>query len=240
MSGVPMDQNLRRKIICALDTGSLDEALSTVAKVKHVCGAFKIGHALTMPYGLGVLDALNKAGAERIFLDLKMHDIPNSVAIGVREAAKRGVWMMTLHLSGGQAMLQAAAEEASQYDEASRPLLMGVSVLTSLTEKDLHEDLGVARSLPEHMKALSVMGVEAGLDGVVTSVEECAHLREALPHAVLLTPGIRPAGGDLQDQQRTGDGRGALAAGADYLVIGRALTTRSSPEEALRELGLDV
>lgn len=235
-----MDQNLRRKIICALDTGSLEEALSTIEKVKHVCGAFKIGHALTLPHGLDVLDVLRRAGADRIFLDLKMHDIPNSVGVGVREAARRGVWMMTLHLSGGRAMIQAAAEEASVFGEGSRPLLMGVSVLTSLTEEDLREDLGVARPLKEHMESLSVMGVDAGLDGVVTSVEECAHLRTVLPHAILLTPGIRPAGGDLQDQQRTGDGKAALAAGADYMVIGRALTSRPSPEEALRELGLDV
>lgn len=235
-----MDHNLKRKIICALDTGSLEEALSTIDKVKHVCGAFKIGHALTLPHGLGVLDVLRSAGAERIFLDLKMHDIPNSVGVGVREAAKRGVWMMTLHLSGGRAMIQAAAEEASGFGEKSRPMLMGVSVLTSLTEKDLTEDLGVSRPIKEHMEKLSLMGVEAGLDGVVTSVEECAHLRTVLPHSILLTPGIRPAGGDLQDQQRTGDGKAALAAGADYMVIGRALTSRSSPEDALRELGLDV
>jgi len=235
-----MDHNLKRKIICALDTGSLEEALATIDKVKHVCGAFKIGHALTLPHGLGVLDVLRSAGAERIFLDLKMHDIPNSVGVGVREAAKRGVWMMTLHLSGGRAMIQAAAEEASAFGEGSRPMLMGVSVLTSLTEKDLTEDLGVSRPIKEHMEKLSLMGVEAGLDGVVTSVEECAHLRTVLPHSILLTPGIRPAGGDLQDQQRTGDGKAALAAGADYMVIGRALTSRSSPEDALRELGLDV
>ncbi len=235
-----MDQNLKRKIICALDTGNLEEALATIDKVKHVCGAFKIGHALTLPHGLGVLDVLRSAGAERIFLDLKMHDIPNSVGVGVREAAKRGVWMMTLHLSGGRAMIQAAAEEASAFGEGSRPMLMGVSVLTSLTESDLRDDLGVARPIQDHMEALSIMGVEAGLDGVVTSVDECAHLRSVLPHSILLTPGIRPAGGDLQDQQRTGDGRAALSAGADYMVIGRALTSRSSPEEALRELGLDV
>lgn len=235
-----MDHNLKRKIICALDTGSLEEALSTIDKVRHVCGAFKIGHALTLPHGLGVLEVLRSAGADRIFLDLKMHDIPNSVGVGVREAARRGVWMMTLHLSGGRAMIQAAAEEASAFGEGSRPMLMGVSVLTSLTEKDLTEDLGVSRPIKEHMEKLSLMGVEAGLDGVVTSVEECAHLRTVLPQSILLTPGIRPAGGDLQDQQRTGDGRAALAAGADYMVIGRALTSRPSPEEALRELGLDV
>ena len=147
---------------------------------------------------------------------------------------------MTLHLSGGRGMIQAAAEEASAFGEGSRPMLMGVSVLTSLTEKDLTEDLGVSRPIKEHMEKLSLMGVEAGLDGVVTSVEECAHLRTVLPHSILLTPGIRPAGGDLQDQQRTGDGKAALAAGADYMGIGRALTSRSSPEDALRELGLDV
>lgn len=234
-----MDANLKRKVICALDTGSLDEALGLIRKLKDHVGAFKIGHALTLSRGLDVLEALRQAGAERIFLDLKFHDIPNSVAIGVREAARRGVWMMTLHLSGGPAMIAASVEEAAAANDESRPLLMGVSVLTSLSEHDLHDHLGVSRSLPEHMEALSAMGVGAGLDGVITSVEECARLRAALPHAVLVTPGIRPSGKAEGDQKRVGDARSALEAGADYMVIGRALTDSPDPVEALAALGLD-
>lgn len=229
----------KRKLICALDTGDLGEAIQTVRKVKDHVGAFKIGHALTLQNGLSVVDKLRQEGAERIFLDLKFHDIPNSVGIGVREAARHGVWMMTLHLSGGPAMIAAAVEQARAFGEESRPLLVGVSVLTSLTEADLQGHLGIQRTLPDHMVALSKMGMEQGLDGVVTSVEECAGLRAALPHeALLVTPGIRPTGSGRQDQQRVGDGKAALAAGADYLVLGRALTSGASVEEALQSLGL--
>lgn len=235
-----MDQNIRRKIICALDTGDLGEARETVAKLKDWVGAFKIGHALTLPYGLGVLEDLRTAGAERIFLDLKFHDIPNTVALGVREAAKCGVWMLTLHLSGGKAMIGAAVEEARAFGDVSRPLLMGVSVLTSLNEQDLASAIGTSRSLSEHMETLSQMGVDAGLDGVITSVRECATLRQLLPGALLVTPGIRPRGGEAQDQARIGDAKDALDAGANYMVIGRALAGQSDPEAALRDLGLEA
>ena len=233
-----MSDNIRHKIIGAIDTGDLDEAVSTVRSMAPYCGAFKIGHALTMPHGLDVVDTLTQAGAERIFLDLKFHDIPNSVAIAVREAARRGVWMMTLHLSGGRAMVTAAVEEARAFGMATRPLLVGVSVLTSLDERDLHDDLGVSRPLQDHMLALSEMGMECGLDGVVCSVHEAARLRSALPGAVLVTPGIRPHAGESHDQERTGDGTDAISAGADYLVVGRALIGSRDPESALAGLRL--
>ena len=126
---------MNRQVICALDTPHLDEAITTVSKLKSYVGAFKIGHALTLSHGLDVLEYLRDAGAGRIFLDLKFHDIPNSVALAVAEASKRGVWMMTLHISGGPAMMTAAVEEARSAGEDKRPLLVGVSVLTSLDER---------------------------------------------------------------------------------------------------------
>ncbi|MBX3111781.1 MAG: orotidine-5'-phosphate decarboxylase [Fimbriimonadaceae bacterium] len=231
---------MRHKIICALDTGDLDEALSTVKRLKQFCGAFKIGHGLTLPHGLDVIDRLRDAGAERVFLDLKFHDIPNSVAIGVREAAKRGVWMLTIHLSGGPAMVTAAVEEARAHAIDEAPILVGVSVLTSLNEHDLHDYLGTPRSVIEHMSVLSGMGVNCGLDGVVCSVHEAREIRAHIGHGVIVTPGIRPAHGETNDQRRVGDGRAAIEAGADYMVIGRALTSHSDPVRALAELGLDV
>ncbi len=126
--------SVNRKIICALDTGNLEEAISITRKLSPYVGAFKIGHALTLPHGLEVVQRLHDEGAERIFLDLKFHDIPNSVALAVREAAKAGVWMLTLHISGGPAMMTAAVEEAKYYGETAAPLLMGVAVLTSLDQ----------------------------------------------------------------------------------------------------------
>ncbi len=216
----------------------MNEALATVKRMKDFCGAFKIGHALTLPNGLSVIDQLQDAGAERIFLDLKFHDIPNSVGIAVREAAKRNVWMLTLHLSGGPAMLSAAVEEAQFHSENERPLLVGVSVLTSMDQGTLTDKLGVQREIKDHMLKLSELGIEAGMDGMVCSVEEAADMRAWFPHAVIVTPGIRSHAGELHDQTRVGDGKDAIDAGADYLVIGRALAGASDPEQALSELRL--
>lgn len=233
-----MSLDIRRKVICAIDTGDLDEAVATVKRVSPYASAFKIGHGLTLPYGLDVIDRLQDAGAERIFLDMKLHDIPNSVGVGVREAAKHGVWMLTLHLSGGPAMVTAAVEEAQMYGEDRRPLLVGVSVLTSLSQHDLTDHLGTNRSIEEHMLYLSRLGVDCGLDGVVCSVHEASAIRQEIGTAVIVTPGIRPHKADTQDQQRVGDGQDAIQAGADYLVVGRALTARDDLEQALVDLRL--
>ncbi|MBX3114726.1 MAG: orotidine-5'-phosphate decarboxylase [Fimbriimonadaceae bacterium] len=233
-----MGNRNQHKIICALDTGNLEHAINTVKRLKDYVGAFKIGHALTLPNGLDVIDRLQDAGATRIFLDLKFHDIPNSVAVAVREAAKHRVWMLTVHLSGGPAMLSAAAEEAKMFGQVERPLLVGVSVLTSLDEQDLRDHLGVMRSLEEHMIALSEMGMNAGIDGLVCSVHEASILKKQHHGAVIVTPGIRAAGEEVNDQQRVGDGKDAIDAGSDYLVIGRALTGAGDPEAALRSLRL--
>ena len=136
-----------RKVICALDTGDLNGALTITSRLKDCVGAFKIGHALTLQYGLDVIPRLQDAGANRVFLDLKFHDIPNSVALAVREAAKRDVWMMTLHISGGPAMMEAAVYEARAHGDTS-PNLVGVSVLTSLDEHTLTDVIGVKRTYP--------------------------------------------------------------------------------------------
>jgi orotidine-5'-phosphate decarboxylase len=230
---------MKRKLICALDTGDLTEAKETVRRLGPYASAFKIGHALTLQGGLDVVDALRDEGAARIFLDLKFHDIPNTVGRAVREAAKRGVWMMTLHISGGPAMVTAAVEEARYNGPERAPLLVGVSVLTSLDQHVLTEHLGVSREIEEHMVYLSRLGVDCGLDGVVCSVHEIAAIRAAIGHKVIVTPGIRPTHGERHDQQRVGDARTALDAGADYLVIGRALTGATDPVAALRDLGLE-
>lgn len=232
-------KGMDRRIICALDTGDLDEAIALVHRFAPYVGAFKIGHGLTMPNGLRVVDILREHGAERIFLDLKFHDIPNSVALAVREAANHGVWMLTLHLSGGPAMISAAVEEAAMYPEEQSPLLVGVSVLTSLDEATLQGFMGVNRTLPEQMAHLSQRGVELGLDGVVCSAHELKVLRPIVGNKVLVTPGIRGSVGDVHDQVRVGDAQTALADSADYLVIGRALTSKSDPVAALQQLGLD-
>ncbi|MDX2064345.1 MAG: orotidine-5'-phosphate decarboxylase [Fimbriimonadaceae bacterium] len=230
---------MNHHVICALDTRDLATAQATVKKLSPYVGAFKIGHALTLPHGLDVVDRLREAGANRIFLDLKFHDIPNVIGLAIREVARRGVWMTTLHSAGGPAMLQAAAYEARAYEEGSAPLLIGVSVLTSLDEATLRDDLGVARSLPDQVVALSEMAIRNELDGVVASVHETGVLRMALgKDPIIVTPGIRAPGAETDDQKRVADAQTAMDAGASYLVIGRALTAAADPIVALRELGL--
>lgn len=229
-----------RQVICALDTGDLDEALRITRKLSKYVEKFKVGHALTLPHGLDVVDRLREAGAEKIFLDLKFHDIPNSVALAVCEAARRGVWMMTLHISGGPAMIQAAVEEANQCSVERRPLLVGVSVLTSLDQRTLTDHLGVNRDLEDHMVQLSRMGMDYELDGVVCSPHEVTAIRNAIGHGIIVTPGIRPPGGETHDQIRTGDAASTLKSGADYLVIGRALISSEDPDKTLQSFGFSL
>lgn len=230
--------NQHRKVICALDVADLDEALSVTRKLVDIVGAFKIGHALTLNHGLDVIPRLQDAGATRIFLDLKFHDIPNSVALAVREAAKRGVWMMTLHISGGPAMMTAAVEEANSTTDSEPPLLVGVSLLTSLDQHMLTDHLGVGRSIEDHMTYLSKLAVDCGLDGVVCSAHEVRSIRYAVGrHGIIVTPGIRLNNAEAHDQARVGDAATALADGADYLVIGRALISNPDPASAMRQFG---
>jgi orotidine-5'-phosphate decarboxylase len=227
-----------RQVICALDTADLDEALSITRRLSPYVAAYKIGHALTLNHGLSVIDRLREAGAARVFLDLKFHDIPNSVALAVCEAAKHGVWMMTLHISGGPAMITAAVEEARSCMEEGGPLLVGVSVLTSLNEHVLNDHLGCSRTIEEHMVYLSKLAMDLDMDGVVCSPHEVKPIRQALGHnGIIVTPGIRLPNQDTHDQKRTGEANQALVDGADYLVIGRALTSSPDPEKTLAEFG---
>jgi orotidine-5'-phosphate decarboxylase len=228
-----------RKVICAIDTGDLQEALTITRRMASKVGAFKIGHALTLPHGLDVIDRLRDAGASRIFLDLKFHDIPNSVALAVREAAKRGVWMMTLHITGGPAMITAAVEEARAFGVGEGPLLVGVSVLTSLDQHTLESFVGVPGGIENYMVKLSKEGCDHGLDGVVCSAQEIKAIRMGLGHqGVIVTPGIRLPSGDTHDQKRVGEASQAIADGADYLVIGRALINSEDVDRALEQMGL--
>ncbi|MBS1718450.1 MAG: orotidine-5'-phosphate decarboxylase [Armatimonadetes bacterium] len=228
---------LGNRTIVALDTHDPEEAKRLVRRLSPHVHAFKVGPALVLPTGFQVLDELEKAGASRFFLDLKFHDIPNTVALAVREAARRGIWMLTVHASGGLAMMHAAAEEASKH--AHRPLVVGVSVLTSLDQNALSDELGVHRNLQDHVLALASMAQDAGLDGLVCSGHEVVPIRKALGgKPLLVVPGIRQAGKGTHDQARVMTPEEAVALGADYLVIGRALTDVTDLDLALNELGL--
>lgn len=228
-----------RKIICALDTSDLAQAKEWVRKLSPHVGAFKIGHALTLPHGLDVVLRLQDEGAERIFLDLKFHDIPNSVGLAVRTAASYGVWMITLHTAGGPAMMTAAVEEARSVGDDRAPNLVGVSVLTSLDQHILTDHLGVQRTIEEHMVYLSQLAIDCGLDGVVCSPHEVKAVRAVTHHGIIVTPGIRLNSGPTHDQVRVGTAEQALSDGADYLVVGRALTHTDDPLAALSSIGLE-
>ncbi|HWD38903.1 MAG TPA: orotidine-5'-phosphate decarboxylase [Fimbriimonas sp.] len=232
-------ERANKKVICALDTPDLDEAIRITRRLSPYVGAFKIGHVLTLPYGLDVIDRLQDAGASRIFLDLKFHDIPNTVALAVCEAARRNVWMLTLHIAGGPAMLTAAVEEANNCEVDRRPLLIGVSVLTSLDQNTLSNYLGIERSIEDQMVYLSKIAMDCELDGVVCSAQEIGPIREAVGHrGVIVTPGIRLPNTESHDQRRVGDARTALQSGADYLVIGRALIQSHDVLDTLAQFGL--
>ena len=228
-----------KKVICALDTHDLEEAMRTVRRLSPHVGAFKVGHGLVLPHGLEVLERLRDVGASRIFLDLKFHDIPNSVALAVGEAARRGVWMMTMHISGGPAMMAASVAEARAWTEGTGPLLIGVSVLTSLDQHVLTDHLGINRTIEDQMVYLSKLAMDMDLDGVVCSPNEVSAIRRAIGHGYIVTPGIRLPNAEIHDQKRTGEALQALASGADYLVIGRALTASENPEKTLEAMGFE-
>lgn len=209
------------RTILALDTPNLWQACDWVQQYHEQVHAFKLGGALAVGHGLPIVRTLRKAGAPRVFLDLKFHDIPHAVGLAVRQAAEYGVWMLTLHCLGGAEMLQAA--RAAVADLPERPLLMGVTVLTSL-DADALRAMGIPRTPRAQALRLAQLAHAAGLDGVIASPWEARMLRRRIPPPFLIVaPGVRPAGYDTDDQKRVATPEQALRWGADYLVMGRAL-----------------
>ncbi len=215
----------RERLLVALDVARLDAALALVREVRSLVGGFKVGLELCTAEGVPrVVEAVAATGGS-LFLDLKLHDIPNTVAGAVRAVCAFGpaVRMLTLHCQGGGAMLRAAAEAARAAPH--RPLLLGVTVLTSVDQPALRDELGVGAPLTTHVTRLARLAQTCGLDGVVASPHEVAAIRAACGNGLLIiTPGVRPAWAAIGDQQRVTTPAAALRAGADYLVIGRPIT----------------
>jgi orotidine-5'-phosphate decarboxylase len=222
------------RLFVALDVDRLEEAESLLDRLAGVVGGCKIGSQLFTAAGPVAVERALKRGY-RVFLDLKYHDIPNTVAGAVREATRLGVFMLNVHASGGAAMMRAAAESATKAAKEfslPRPLVLGVTVLTSLDRRALEREVGVQGTVEAHVLRLAERAREAGLDGCVASAREISPLRLALGRRwVIVTPGIRPAE-RADDQMRTATPGAAVRAGADYLVVGRPITAALAPSAA--------
>jgi orotidine-5'-phosphate decarboxylase len=224
----------RARIIVALDSPTAESALALVRQLAPHPGLFKIGLQLYTAAGPEIVRAVRELGG-RVFLDLKVHDIPNTVARAVESANSLGAEMLTLHLSGGRAMIEAAVGVA-----APEMLLLGVTVLTSADDIALRE-IGVHCTVEEQVLRLARLGIERGIRGLVASPHEVAPLRAEFGDRIkLVTPGIRPSGSAPGDQKRTMTPSGAIKAGADFLVIGRPITGADNPRAALDQIVADV
>src|SRR5688572_4750265 len=216
---------MQNPIIVALDVPTAEQAVTLAQQVAPAVGAFKIGSELFTAAGPDIVKCIRATGAS-VFLDLKFHDIPNTVAKAVASAVRLDVQMLTVHASGGLAMMQAAEESAQKTaDQAglNAPLVLGVTVLTSMESDDLAET-GVANALGQQVERLAQLAARAGLRGLVCSPLEVAGLRQFLPsHIQFVTPGIRTGGDAASDQRRTLSAKEAIEAGATWLVIGRPI-----------------
>ncbi|HXR40294.1 MAG TPA: orotidine-5'-phosphate decarboxylase [Terracidiphilus sp.] len=221
------------RLIVALDVSSAAEAQKIVQALGPAVSTYKVGNQLFTAEGPGVVRELVGSG-KKVFLDLKFHDIPNTVAGGVRSAAALGVYMLTVHAAGGSAMLRAAADAARQAPKP--PIVLAVTVLTSLSDADLQE-IGVAGRTLDHALVLATLARNCGCGGVVASPHEARVIRQNLgAEFVIATPGIRPAGSGKGDQSRVNTPAEAIAAGADYLVVGRPITEAADPRRAAEEI----
>jgi len=217
-------------IIVALDFPSREAALALAARLDPAQCRVKVGKELFTRCGPGIVETLQGLGFE-VFLDLKFHDIPNTTAMAVKAAAELGVWMVNVHCSGGLRMMN-ACREALDGIAGRRPLLIGVTVLTSMEREDL-AGIGLDIEPQQQVLRLAALAEQAGLDGLVCSAQEAPALKAAQPRLKLVTPGIRPAGSAQDDQRRILTPRQALAAGSDYLVIGRPISQAADPARAL-------
>ena len=226
------------KIIVALDYEKESDALALVDQIDPNLCRLKVGKEMFTTLGINFVKQLHQRNFD-VFLDLKYHDIPNTVARAVRSAADLGVWMVDLHASGGLRMMEEAKRILEPYGKDA-PLLIAVTVLTSMEDLDLLQ-IGINASPMEQVLRLAHLTQRAGLDGVVCSPQEVEILRNACGEDFkLVTPGIRPIGADFGDQRRVMTPTAAIRAGSDYLVIGRPITKADNPAEVLRFINASI
>jgi orotidine-5'-phosphate decarboxylase len=230
-----------KQLLVALDVDTAAEARALADQLRGAVGGFKIGSRLFTSEGPAFVEDLASQG-DRVFLDLKFHDIPNTVAGAIAAATRLGVWMVNVHASGGSAMMRAARaaadEEAARHSRPA-PLVIAVTMLTSLDQAALTE-IGVVATVAEQVEHLAALTQAAGLDGVVASPWETAIIRRSRgPGFAIVTPGIRGAGDATGDQSRTLSAADALAAGASYLVVGRPIIAAADPRAAAERIATE-
>ena len=229
---------MQNPIIVALDVPTATRALELATQLAPVVGAFKIGKELFVSAGPEIVRAIRATGGS-VFLDLKFHDIPNTVAKAVAAATRLDVQMLTIHTSGGLAMMQAAekaAQETALHSGRNAPLVLGVTVLTSMESNDLAE-IGLNPNVGHQVERLASLAAKAGLRGLVCSPLEIVALRQTLPSTMqLITPGIRASDDAAGDQKRTLSAREAIEAGANWLVIGRPICAAPNPRAAAEKI----
>ena len=229
---------MQNPIIVALDVPTAEQAIALARQVAPAVGAFKIGSELFTAGGPGIVKQIRATGAA-VFLDLKFHDIPNTVAKAIASAVRLDVQMLTIHTSGGLRMMRAAEESAQKTAEQAglnAPLVLGVTVLTSMESSDLAE-IGLSAGVGHQVERLAQLAVRAGLRGLVCSPLEVAGLRQWLPsHMQLVTPGIRTGDDAAGDQKRTLSAKEAIEAGANWLVIGRPIYSAPNPRAAAEKI----
>jgi len=231
---IPIPSSIKDRLIVALDVPDRDRALRLVDQLSGAVGMFKIGSQLFTAEGPQLVREVVASG-ERVFLDLKFHDIPNTVAGAVESTARLGVSILNVHTLGGSEMMRAAAHAVGDRGLLwiTRPAVLGVTVLTSMDRADL-ADVGIASDLRAEVVRLATLARDSGLDGIVASPHEIRLIRECITaeRFIILTPGIRPAWSDKRDQKRIATTADAMRDGADYIVIGRAITDNPDPRAA--------
>lgn len=232
-------QAARNRLILALDTSSAVDARSLIEQLHEFVGIFKVGLELFSSAGPGLLEELHREGIP-VFFDGKFMDIPNTVARATEAVVRRGVFMFNVHASGGARMMRAAVEaagRASQQNALVKPLSLAVTVLTSLGQAELTDELGIAAALEDQVVRLALLAKASGMNGVVASAAEVLRLREACgPDFVLVTPGVRPSWSVANDQVRVVTPAEAVRLGSDYVVVGRPVTAAADRRDAARRV----
>jgi len=237
--GRNMDSNkfldAKNHLCLPLDVATGTEALAIVDELKDYVGVFKVGLQLYTAEGPSIVREIRSKGC-KVFLDLKFHDIPNTVAHAVKEAAKLDVSYLTIHLSGGLEMIKAAVNARGDISSQSHLMILGVTVLTSISSEQLHNELHVMQEMSAQVRSLIELGVKNGIKGIVCSPQELSHLKKDFPLLYFVTPGIRPLWSEKNDQQRIAIPESAIRDGASLLVIGRPILNAPDRVDAAQKV----